>query len=206
MKKADLIKTANELNTILFEADKKEKGWIYTDSDEKELINDIKNASLWLYAEDELSDATANVLKELPWNDDDFKNLKKNQDPLPAFIRYGIVSDPVEELTEEKEEKPKKAKPKAKLKVVSVEEPKEYTKAPPPHKPQKRQASAYSMAIAIMGTKPNMSMAELYDVMRAKGFNIQAVGNSCKSARSIFRRCLYHLTENGFINKDKIKE
>lgn len=65
MKKQDLIKAAEDLNELLFDADAKEDGWIYTDSTEDVMIDEIKNAALWLNTEDDLEEITIKLLKTL---------------------------------------------------------------------------------------------------------------------------------------------
>jgi len=62
-------------------------------------------------------------------------------------------------------------------------------------------SSSYSTALAMMSTDPDMSMARLYDIMKAKGFDLSKTGNSIKTARSAFRR-VYVLLDR----QDRIKK
>ena len=76
MKKQDLIKAADDLNELLFDAEAMEDGWIYTDSTDDVMIDEIKSAALWLQAEDELEAGTIKLLQSLHWDDTDFTDLE----------------------------------------------------------------------------------------------------------------------------------
>ena len=90
MKKADLTKVADEFNELMeFKGDDK----IDTALAPKDLTQQVKEAALWMYATDEISEETVKVLKQMEWSKDDFENLKDGQDPLPVFYRYGIMEE-----------------------------------------------------------------------------------------------------------------
>lgn len=222
MKKSDLIKVADELNTVIPFDDPIDTGLSLHDLKEQ-----VKQASLWLFATDDLTDETAEILQKLDWVDDDFANLKEDQDPFPAFYRYNIIPKPEEE--EEKGEAPeepapekpkaqkkKTTKPKAQKKPKkepepdpeptpeSVEEAEEYVdRAPPkPKKKPKTEPSAYGTALALMGENPETTYPDLCDRMRELGFDIQAKTGTIKTARSIARKMWRYYEKHGYIKEE----
>ena len=187
MKKEQLVEAVEDLNLILFNNDENS---IPTNIDLEIMKEKTKQAALWLYASDNLQETTVEVLRELEWSTDDFKDLKDDQDPVPAFMRYGIgpyakTDDPEPESDEEPEE-----------------EPKEYLEsAPPKTKPKKKGPSAYGTALALMGPDPEMPLHELYDAMKERGFDLQQATGSIKTAHSIFRKVYRYLKDNGHIKQ-----
>jgi hypothetical protein len=205
MKKERLITVANELNSILFDPDKKEKGWIYTDIDEKELLKEVKHGALWLWATDELTPEVAETLREIKWDKADFENLKDDQDPLPAFIKFGIIQEDDEEGKVVKPKPPVKKPPKVSKKKKETNEAGEYKNAPKP-KPKDRSASAYNTALTIAGTDPRMPVSELHKIIGQMGFDLGKTTATTRTAHSIMRRCFRILMKNGWINEQKFNE
>ena len=227
MKKTDLIKAADELNSLLFDPARKEEGWIDTDAETADLTFAVKTASLFLYAEDVISDGTVEVLKGMDWKAEDFKNLNEEQDPLPAFHRYGIIKNE-EEDEPEKVETAKNFKPRVKVqkekqpkkepeKVEEFEEVGEVPQERPKKKPRPKKkegefmenpakvkparthtVSAYGMAIALMGPDPNLPLSDLYILMKEQGYDLQSSTGSIKTAHSIFRKVIKTVEINGW--------
>ena len=219
MKTEDLVKAAANLNKLLFDENKKEDGWIDENATRTNMKEQIRDAALFLEIGDVLEKETVAVLKEMKWKESDFINLEEDQDPMPLFLKYNII----EESKEEAEEKPKKKTAKKKVEEPVEEVPKEpepedeeeveaeeYLEEPERHldepvlKKTKQVvdgSSSYSTALAMMSTDPDMSMARLYDIMKAKGFDLSKTGNSIKTARSAFRR-VYVLLDR----QDRIKK
>lgn len=135
-------------------------------------------------------ESTITVLQELVWTDEDFKGLKPDQDPAPAFKLHGI--GPYAE-NEEPEEEPI---------PEPEEEAQEYTEGPPPKpEPETKGPSAYGTALALMGPDPEMPLHELYEAMKEHGFDLQQATGSIKTAHSIFRKVFRYLKENGHIKE-----
>lgn len=217
MKKQELIDAVGDLNVVLFE---NEKDWIDPNDDRNIVLGKIKDAALWLYASDDLSETTVKVLKEIDWTEDDFKNLKADQDPVPAFRRYGIGPYSPDTLAKETAKKVKeetKKPPKTKAHQPTVDntttppkktktKPKEYTEKAPPKKekatrPKREGPSAYNAAIEMMGPDPSLPIHELYESMKEAGFDLVTSSGSIKTARSIFRRVYLVLYKHGHIVK-----
>jgi DNA (cytosine-5)-methyltransferase 1 len=206
--KEKLIEAADDLNDILFEEDSKEK--IDVKAKKADLTTQIKEAALLLYATDNLQDVTVEVLKSIEWAESDFQDLGE-YNPLPVFYRYGIMSEAKEEAevvaaeAEEPEEEPAEepeiveSKPKPKKKT----EAKEHLDKAPPKKKESTGPSAYGTALELMGPDPNLPIGELYDLMKAHGFDIQKKSATIKTAHSIFRKVTRILDKNGHV---KIKE
>lgn len=222
MKKADLVEAAKNLNTLLFDANKKEEGWIYIDEPSPKLKQTIKEAALWLLVSDDLEDTTVEVLKQLDWSDTDFDALDFEQAPLPLFHRYGIIEKDVEAEDAEEAEEIKEEEDDPEPEVVDGEvvedevideevpepeepaekpEAREYTDSPPPKREKREGPSAYGTALALMGPDPSISVQDLYDLMRAQGFDIQKSGGSIKTAHSIFKKVHRYLGEHGHLKK-----
>jgi len=209
MKQKDLVAAAEEFNTIM---DFKGDNAIDTGLSVPDLKKQIKEAALWLWATDEVSSSTVAVLKQLNWKKSDFENLKDNQDPLPAFYRYGILEkQPVEEPTEpaaQKEDDTPPQEPEEDDTVIEVtEEDTEYLdKAPPVTDKEKKGPSAYGTALAIVGQDPFISYPDLCDRMREEGFDIQKKAGTIKTARSIARKMWRYYGVNGFIKDEFLKK
>ena len=212
MKKADLIKAAEDLNEVLG----LDPG-IDTGEKPELLRKHIKEGALWLYETDVIKDVTVEVLKTMDWSDEDFEGLSADQNPIPALERYGIIDDDseevvaseedddseeVEEIIPEPETKAPEPKPKPEKK-----EPKEYLDKDPTKVVKKQGPSAYGMALALMGPDPTITVHDLYDLMKAHGFDIQVSGGSIKTAHSIFKKVYLYLKEHGHIKEpDKKKK
>ena len=218
MKKDELIAAAEDLNTLEFEKDI-DIGLALPDLKEQ-----VKLAALWLYATDEIKDETVEVLKQMDWKAADFKGLKEGQDPLPAFYRYAIVTEPDPTPQPEEKKKPKakaKAKPKTQKKEKVPEEvpvpeedstdveanaeetPPEHMEDPTKNKQRGHRVSdgpsAYATAIAMMGPDPELSYPDLIDAMKERGFDTIAKAGVIKTGRSILRTCYRVIKENGHI-------
>lgn len=233
MKKQDLITAAEDLNELLFNAEEKEEGWIFVENTST-LKSEIKKAAMLLYAGDEITATTVEVLKSFTWSEEDFKNMGDDVDPVPALIRYEIIPDPAAAVIEEKpKRKPRKKKepapepePEPEVIVEAVEEVPEGKKADddepevievdyaeaeekvekkPTEKVSKPveaepEMSAYSFAMEAMGPDPTKSLQALTREMADKGYDMFTVGNSTKTAHSIFRKVYRILRENGHID------
>ena len=199
MTKKNLIAAVQDLNLILFNNDENS---IPTDIDQEILKQKLKEASLWIYASDNLQENTVEVLRELDWSASDFEDLKENQDPVPAFQRYGIgpyakseepepeeEPEPTQEDVESLEEKVMPTKKKVE----------EFVEAPPKPTPEPKGPSAYGTALALMGPDPEMPLHELYELMKEHGFDLQQATGSIKTAHSIFRKVYRYLKDNGHI-------
>jgi len=231
MKTEDLVKAAANLNKLLFDENKKEDGWIDENATRTNMKEQIRDAALFLEIGDVLEKETVAVLKEMKWKESDFINLEEDQDPMPLFLKYNIIEESKEEAEEKPkkktakkkveepvEEVPKEPEPEDEEEVEEEPEPEdeeeveaeEYLEEPERHldepvlKKTKQVvdgSSSYSTALAMMSTDPDMSMARLYDIMKAKGFDLSKTGNSIKTARSAFRR-VYVLLDR----QDRIKK
>ena len=231
MKTEDLVKAAANLNKLLFDENKKEDGWIDENATRTNMKEQIRDAALFLEIGDVLEKETVAVLKEMKWKESDFINLEEDQDPMPLFLKYNIIEESKEEAEEKPkkktakkkveepvEEVPEEPEPEAEEEVEEEPEPEdeeeveaeEYLEEPERHldepvlKKTKQVvdgSSSYSTALAMMSTDPDMSMARLYDIMKAKGFDLSKTGNSIKTARSAFRR-VYVLLDR----QDRIKK
>ena len=212
MKKADLIKAAEDLNKILgLDPPISIEG-----STPKQIRASIKEGSLWLLASDSPDEITIEVLKELEWSEEDFADLSKEQDPLPLFRMHNIwmggdglppeappETEPEEapeplktdivDIEEVPEELPEKEVKQATLK----EKKKPSAKAKVPGERGTYRSSAYSTAIAIMNKTPTLNLQELTAEVMTMGFNAKTHGNSVKTAHSIHRKIYRGLGENG---------
>lgn len=83
MTKQDIFDAVEDLNSVLGLDPA-------IDPNVDKVLGKVKEASLWLYASDNIKEVTVEVLNQLQWDKSDFENLKKDQDPVPAFQRYGI--------------------------------------------------------------------------------------------------------------------
>lgn len=186
MDKERIVSAVEDLNLIIFNNDKNS---IPTDIDPEILEEKLKQAALWLYASDKPQPSTIETLKELVWTTDDFEGLKPDQDPVPAFQRYGI--GPYEK-TEEPEPDPV---------PEPEEEVKEHTEGPPEKakKPKREGPSAYGTALAMMGPDPEMPLHELYEAMKEAGFDLKDATGSIKTAHSISRKNWRYYKENGHV-------
>ena len=198
--KEQLVSAVEDLNNILFEEDSKER--ISTNQSKPALINEIKSAALWIYATDNLQEETVEVLKSFEWNDSDFENLDADQNPKPAFYRYGILTEDKKEeeiAVQEQEELPEES---------DAEEPvvQEHTTKAPPKKKEKKEPSAYGTALALMGPDPNLPIGDLYDLMKAHGFDIQKKSATIKTAHSIARKMYRIYKEHGHIKEPAKKK
>jgi len=128
MKLKDLVLLGNEFNVLLFDADKKEEGWITTKgTTEKKITEEIKEAVTILAADDELSEASLATLREIDWQDADFEKEEPEDQATIKTVLQGMgiwLDTPAEEEVEEVEEveeKPVPAKkaPAKKQKSVS---------------------------------------------------------------------------------------
>jgi hypothetical protein len=202
MKKENLIKAVKDLNLILFNNDENS---IPTDIDPQILQEKLKEASLWIYASDNLQENTVDVLRQLDWSASDFEDLKENQDPVPAFQRYAIGPYAKSEEPEPEPEPEPSAKEVEEIqadefiKPEKKEEPKEYTEEAPPKKKEVKGPSAYGTALALMGPDPEMPLHELYELMKEQGFDLAQATGSIKTAHSIFRKVYRYLKDNGHI-------
>ena len=190
MKTENLIKAAEDLNTILGLNPP-----IDIEEDTDVILTQVKEGALWLVLSDKLEKDLIRTLKQIKWEDSDFENMKADQDPRPLFIKCNIIKADAAEVV------PKPGVEKKPLKKVVKKKSKEFKLKELPQPGQKKLASAYSTALAVMATDPSMSMAYLYEIMKAKGFNIQKVGNSCKTARSSFRKVHALLDREGRIKE-----
>lgn len=203
MKREQLVDAAKDLNNVLFDEDSTDK--IDVNATDIMLRKQIREAALWLYATDEISDNTLEVLKTFEWKDSDFEKLDEEQDPVPAFYKFGILFEDNEETAviteetadpdEETEEEPEIIEETPRVNKKKPAPPKEHLdKAPVPEK----QPSAYGTALALMGPDPVLPIGDLYDLMKAQGFDIQVHGGSIKTAHSIFRKVVRILERNGW--------
>lgn len=239
MKKQDLITAAEDLNELLFNAEEKEEGWIFVENTST-LKSEIKKAAMLLYAGDEITATTVEVLKSFTWSEEDFKNMGDDVDPVPALIRYEIIPDPAAEVIEEKPKKKTRKKkesapepepePEVTVEAMSEEELDDMPSAQPEiedtepevievdyaeaeekveKKPTEKvskpveaepEMSAYSFAMEAMGPDPTKSLQALTREMADKGYDMFTVGNSTKTAHSIFRKVYRILRENGHID------
>ena len=224
MKTENLISTAKELNEVLVGLDP----IIDLELPANELPAKIKEAALWLWKTDDVSDASAEVLRSLKWTKDDLTELDEEQDPLPAFERYGIVvggqkkpvtkkkavvepkakKEPEVTVQAKDESVPEPFKEVIGKNIVPVPEPtpepeegaEEHLEAPKPNL-KATGPSAYGTAIAILGKHPETPLHEIYDIMKKRGFDLAKTGNSIKTAHSICRKVYYLLKEHGHIKE-----
>jgi len=203
MKREKLVEAAEDLNVILFNAEKKDEGWVYAVENNKELEKTIKEAAMWLVSSDELKENTVEVLKDMKWSDEDFLTLAESQDPFPLLRKYNIYDDQAAvEVKPTKKSKAKKYPPVPEAQQRPVHSAREWLdKAPPPNSAAKKALgpSAYGTALALMGPDPLLPLPELYDLMKDNGFDIQRATGSIKTAHSIFRKVYRYLDAHGHI-------
>jgi len=205
MKPEDLIKAAEELNEIM-----PLDPVLDTTLSPDKLAGLVKEAALWLLVTDELEDSTVKTIKDLSWNSSDFKNLKESQDPMPAFIRFGIIEEehdaepPKKKAVKKPVKKVRAEVPEEEVEEVVEEKAKEHLDGPPKAAPLG--PSAYATALAVMGTNPNMEMHTLYVIMKKKGFDLRISSGTIKTAHSIFRRVFRSLVDNGYASTKPIKK
>jgi len=214
MKKSDLINAAKDLNVILG----LDPPIDIENSTSKEIRILVKEASLWLLVADSPNEVTIGVLKELPWEETDFTNLEKDQNPLPLFRMHEIWMGgdglPDEDTSEEVEPEPvpeplptdivdieevPEELPEEAVKKATIKEKKVPAKAKVPGERGTYRSSAYSTAISIMGTEPTLTLQDLHAKVSEAGFADISHGNSVKTAHSIFRKVYKELSTNGFI-------
>ena len=210
MKREKLVEAAEDLNVILFNAEKKDEGWVYAVENNKELEKTIKEAAMWLVSSDELKENTVEVLKSMEWTTDDFLTLAESQDPFPLLRKYAIYDDQAEvkEVTVKKSKAkkakaPKKYPPVPEAQQRPVHSAREWLDKPPPPNSAAKKAlgpSAYGTALALMGPDPRLPLPELYDLMKDNGFDIRRSTGSIKTAHSIFRKVYRYLDAHGHIN------
>jgi len=213
MKKSDLISAAKDLNVILG----LDPPIDIENSKPKEIRILVKEAALWLLVADSPDEITIGVLKELPWEETDFANLEKDQNPLPLFRMHEIWMGgdglPDEDISEEVEPEP--IPEPLPTDIVDIEEvPEELSekvvkkatikekKIAPKKVPGERgtyRSSAYSTAISTMCTEPTLTLQDLHAKVSEASFADVSHGNSVKTAHSIFRKVYKGLDTNGFI-------
>ena len=214
MKKADLIKAAEDLNKILgLDPPISIEG-----STPKQIRTSIKEGSLWLLASDSPDEITIEVLKELEWAEEDFADLSKEQDPLPLFRMHDIwmggdglpseappetepeeIPEPLKTDVVNIEEVPEELPEEDVQKATLKEKKKPVVKAKAPGERGTYRSSAYSTAVTLMCKTPPISLQELTAEVMTMGFDAKTHGNSVKTAHSIFKKIYRGLDANGFI-------
>ena len=229
MKKQDLIKAAEDLNELLFDEDKKHEGWIYTDSTEDLMIDEIKKAALWLKEEDveeeRLEAGTIKLLQSLDWPKEIFENLEdpEEQDPLPAFYRFEIIPDPSKAVKPKRRTRKKKEEPVPEVNEEPTPEPVPEHEPEPEPEPEEDPSdaeqdksaenilesqpepgggmTAYTYALEAMGKNPTTRLRDLTTSMADEGYDMFVLGNSVKTAHSVFRKIYRILKENEHIKE-----
>lgn len=211
MKKKDLIKVARDLDIILGLEPP-----IDAKADEEVLYGQVKEAALMLEPEDTVREDTVELLKEIEFTDGDFnKAAKDGLDPVPAFLKLGLISEPEPEKKTKSKKKTVEKKKEREVPPKPQEEPEEVEEVEeveePSPEPAKDEApksepkhSAYGMAFAIMGAQPTLPLAHLYEVMKQKGYDLVKKGGSIKTAHSICKKYFVYLRDNGYIDESKL--
>ncbi len=140
MKTKDLVEVSKELNKLLFDPKEKDEGWIdTTGSNVKRMIKGIKEAAAVLESEDELTEATLDVMREIDWSLDDYdeENAALVQETLQ---KMGIWLNEDDDEEDDDEEKPKKKAPAKKKKPEPDDDDEDDTEEEPMKKPKKASA------------------------------------------------------------------
>lgn len=124
MKPKDLVAVSNELNKLLFDAKKKDEGWIDTTGNNvKKMTKGIKEAAAILEAEDELAEETLSTMREIDWSLDDYdkEESKHVQETLQKMGIWLNEEEKEEVVVEAKVEKAPVTKKKTSSKKAPVQ-------------------------------------------------------------------------------------
>lgn len=142
MKLKNLVLVGNELNVLLFDAEKKDEGWIETKGTTGvKIITAIKEAVVILESDDELTEDSLAILREIDWKEEDFEKeeeddqvrVKKTLQDMGVWLNEEGEEEGEEETTSSpttKKKAPAKKAPATKAEKTKDEVPSTKEKAP----------------------------------------------------------------------------